>query len=99
MTLRPWVSAAAAAVLAIGAASALPAPAKAECKSDITREAIGNFHFSTRITARNRWRAAARQKYGRAFATWARADRKTEQCDKSGPGGQVRCIASGRPCD
>lgn len=100
MTLRPWMSTGAAAALAVGATLSLPAaPAHAGCKPDITREAVGNFTFSTKITARNRWRAAVRQKHGSAFATWTRADRKTEQCDKTGPGGKLRCVASARPCN
>ncbi len=95
------VSATVLAVIAlVGVSAALPVPASAACKPDITREAIGNFQFSTRLTARNRWRAAVRKKYGSKFAVWTRAaDRKTEECTKKGPGGKWVCVASARPCD
>lgn len=89
-----------AAIALVGVLAAFPAPASAVCKRDITREAVGNFQFATRLTARNRWRAAVREKYGSKFAVWTLAsDRKTEECNKKGPGAKWRCIASARPCD
>ncbi len=98
MRLRRWLSALAAAALVAGVGAAIPAAAKDGCKPRVMAKAIGNFQFSTRITARNRWKAAAREKYGFDFGTWARAASRIEKCDKDKPGKKWICVASARPC-
>lgn len=100
MKIRCLCATAIAATVAVGVLSAMPTPASAKCYRDITREATGRIQFVTRLAARNKWRAAARQRYGAKFAVWTlAADDKTEQCNKKGPGAPWRCIASARPCD
>lgn len=98
MKRTAWMPALAGAVLA-ASLSALPAPAMADCKRDITRGAEGRIQFTTRLTARNRWRAAARERHGAAYAVWVKADRKTEDCDKRKSGSGWSCVASARPCN
>lgn len=87
------------AAAAMLAAVCAAAPAEARCRGDVSAFAVGNFQFSTRITARNRWRSKVRVRYGSAYASWVNAKDKTEQCDKSGPGKKWRCVASARPCN
>lgn len=98
MRLSLWMSALAAVTLVAGMSPATPASAREKCKPRVTAKAIGNFQFSTRITARNRWKAAARDKYGPNFGTWLRAEDRKDKCDKDQPGTKWICVANARPC-
>lgn len=90
----------AAAILLAGAVTPLAvttATAQPACKPKVSAKAVGRFEFSTRITVRNRWKAAARDRYGRNY-TVVRARNKDERCDKSGPGARWICRLTARPC-
>lgn len=91
--------ASAAALVLAGLAVVTVPEAQAACRSAITRTADGNIQWTTRLTARNRWRARVRQIHGSGFARWANASNKDENCRKPGPGQKWRCSARARPCN
>lgn len=99
MKLRHLTSTVVAAAALMAVSAAVPTSADAACRRDITRGAVGTIQFITRARARAAWRSAVRARYGAKWASWVNADNKTEQCNKTGPGRQWRCVASAAPCN
>ena len=88
-------AAALAAVMLIGAA----VPASAECRRPIMGErSVGMIQTTTEFSARSKWRAAVRARYGARYARWAKAEEKKMQCSKQEPGRRWACRAVARPC-
>jgi len=100
MTLTKLLSTTVATIALVGLFAAAATPAEAACKRKArTGKAIGNIEFFVKATARSRWRSSVRALDGPRFASWVRAVEKVERCDKSGPGGKWRCVATAKPCD
>ena len=108
MALKSSAYAAAAAVALFGATAILDAtPASARCRGSIVRGemASGALQTLTEFSARSKWRAAVRARYGGSFSRWGVAENKNVDCKKGEPcpvcltrlqHGQRPCPARGR---
>ena len=101
MTLKHSAYAAAVAVALFGATAILDAaPASARCRGLVRGEmAHGALQSFTEISARSKWRAAVRARYGSRYTRWAVATDKNVDCKKGEPGRRWHCRASARACD